>query len=139
MTIADYTIESLQKGLTKKLYFSVNSTEMSDFSKLSGDYNPLHTSCEFAQEKKFKAEVVYGALIIAKLSQFIGMHLPGKNSLWSNLNVMFNNPLYIDQEACLEGRISHISLATCAIEIKFRITMENTTIAKGSASVLIIQ
>jgi len=132
-----YSIESLNEGYVEKLSFSINQDHMEMFAQLSGDINPIHTSSKFAQNKGFQDTVVYGALMVAKLSQMIGMHLPGRDALWNGLKINFINPLMVDQEAELITEVAHISVATSSIELKFEINANGKIIAKGSASVMI--
>ena len=64
-------------GATDSFEFVVSEAEQSSFAVLSGDFNPLHLDSDFAQARGLAGSVVYGGLIVAKVSQVIGMRLPG--------------------------------------------------------------
>ena len=71
----------LTVGQSVVVELSIDDAQLRQFAELSGDFNPLHTDDAFARSKGFRGRVVYGALIIAKISELIGMRLPGKNSV----------------------------------------------------------
>ena len=69
----------------------------------------------------------------------MGMHLSGRDALSRNLNIHYVSPLLVGQQAELEARVAHISEATSSIELKFKITSQGKTLAKGSAGVQILK
>jgi len=117
--------------------FAVSEADMAQFAALSGDFNPLHIDDAFARAKKFEGKVVYGALIIAKVSRLIGMDLPGEDSVWTNISFQFNRPLYVGQTATLEGTVANLSEATGGVELKLTLKVEGRMLGKGSAEVLL--
>ena len=118
--------------------FTVSDADMAAFAALSGDFNPLHIDDAFARTKRFEGKVVYGALIIAKVSRLIGMDLPGRDSVWTNVSFQFNRPLYVGQAATLEGVVAALSEATGCVELKLTLKVEGRTLAKGVAEVLLV-
>jgi 3-hydroxybutyryl-CoA dehydratase len=117
--------------------FAVSDQDMVQFAALSGDFNPLHIDDAFARQKKFEGKVVYGALIIAKVSRLIGMELPGQDSVWTNINFQFNRPLYVGQAATLEGVVANLSEATGGVELKLTLKVAGRVLGKGTAEVLL--
>jgi len=117
--------------------FSVSDEDMARFAALSGDFNPLHIDDAFARSKQFEGRVVYGALIVAKVSRLIGMELPGRDSVWASISFQWNRPLYVGQTATLEGVITALSEATRLMELKLTLKVGGRTHAKGNAEVLL--
>ena len=128
----------LAVGMTASFDFSVSPEDMARFAELSGDFNPLHIDDDFARGKKFEGKVVYGALIIAKVSRLIGMELPGRDSVWTKLTFQFNRPLYVGQVATLEGVVATLSEATGFVELKLTLRVAGRVLAKGIAEVLLV-
>jgi acyl dehydratase len=126
----------LQKEITQT--FVISDEDMVAFGKLSGDYNPLHTDDGFAHQAGFSGCVVYGALLVAKLSNLIGMELPGRNALWTGVTMKFRKPLFIGQQAQLKATIQNLSKATRSMTLGIEIHCESTLIAQGSAEVLLV-
>ena len=97
--------DDLTEGASASVSFSVSHEQLRQFAELSGDLNPLHLDDAFARSKGYEGAVVYGALLIAKVSQLIGMRLPGKDSVWASISFDFKRPLYVGQTAEVEGRV----------------------------------
>jgi len=133
------TLAELTEGLQAVVDFSVTPQQMLQFAEISGDFNPLHTDDAFARAKGFDGAVVYGALMIAKVSQVIGMRLPGRNSVWASVSLDFRKPLYVGQAAQVEGLVTAVSASTGMIELKLTVRAEGKVLAKGTAEVVLGQ
>ena len=128
----------LSVGRSAAFTFAVNADEMGAFAAVSGDYNPLHCDDEFARSKGFKGAVVYGGILLAKVSRLIGMELPGRNSVWTTLDMQFSHPLLVGQMATLEGTVTSLSEATSMVELKLTIRSEDRLLARGRAEVVLV-
>lgn len=131
-------LKDLHEGQIAAFQFSVSQSDMHQFADLSGDFNPLHLDEAFARSKGFSGAVVFGGLIIAKISRLIGMHLPGRDSIWSSVDLQFRNPLYVAQTADLTASIASISESTGMVEIKITVRAEGELLAKGKVEVLVV-
>jgi acyl dehydratase len=126
-------------GSRVSVELSFDARDMDRFAALSGDHNPLHTDDDFARSKGFEGRVVYGALIVAKVSELIGMRLPGRNSVWGSLQIEFLKPLYVAQAAQLEAEVASQSAATGLVELKLTLRRGEKRLAKGRAEVLVVE
>ena len=133
------TLAELAEGLQTTVDFSVTPQQMLQFAEISGDFNPLHTDDAFARAKGFDGVVVYGALMIAKVSQLIGMRLPGRNSVWASVSLDFRKPLYVGQAAQVEGIVTAVSASTGMVELKLAVRADGKVLAKGTAEVVLGQ
>lgn len=113
--------------------FVVSQADMVTFSKLSGDSSPVHMDHDFARQSGFDGPVVFGALIVAKISKLLGMHLPGPGGVWTGLTIEFRKPLYVDEKASIYGEVDHASAATGMLSLRLKVTAGNRLIAKASA------
>ena len=127
----------LVQGLQDVVEFSVTAQQMQQFAELSGDFNPLHTDNAFARSKGFDGAVVYGALMVAKVSQLIGMRLPGRDSVWASVSLDFRKPLYVDQPAQVEGVVTDVSESTGMVALKLTVRAAGKVLAKGTAEVVL--
>ena len=85
-----HSLDSLHEGLVERFVFKATDEMMQSFEKISGDINPLHTDVNFATSRGFDGVVVYGGILVAQISRMVGMHLPGRDALWSSLNIYFS-------------------------------------------------
>lgn len=129
----------LAEGIAARVDFVVSAEELRQFAVLSGDCNPLHVDADFARRKGFDGVVVHGALLVAKISQLIGMQLPGRDSVWTGLALQFRQPLYVGREARVEAVVARLSPATGMVLLKLTLRAGETLLAKGEAEVLLVR
>jgi acyl dehydratase len=133
----DLKLADLTAGTKASVSFTVTEQQMRQFAELSGDFNPLHTNAAFAERKGHASPVVYGALLVAKVSQLIGMELPGRDSTWASLSLDFKRPLYVGQAAEVEGTVTNVHPATCLVELGLVVRAQGKVLAKGKAEVVL--
>ena len=130
-------LSDLQPGSEKVIEFVVSEEDLEVFAQLSGDRNPLHTDPDFAKTKGFRDKVVYGALLIAKLSQLIGMYLPGRDAILTGLNAAFRAPVHPGDVVQLRARVAHVSQATGAVNLSVHASIGHRTVMSGTAETVI--
>jgi acyl dehydratase len=128
----------LTPGQSVVVELCIDDAQLRQFAELSGDFNPLHTDDAFARGKGFRGRVVYGALLIAKISELIGMRLPGKNSVWASLSLEFLEPLYVDEPVQLEAVVLRTSTGTGLVELKLTLRRNGKKLTKGRAEVIVV-
>lgn len=134
------TLDELTEGMTASVPFLILQEEMDRFAELSGDFNPLHVNDEFARGKGFKGTVVYGALIVAKVSQLVGMRLPGRDAVWASVSLDFIRPLYVNESAQVEGVVTEVWESTGMIKLKLIVrSAAGKVLSKGTAEVLLVR
>jgi len=132
------SLHELTEGRAVVVELSVDDAQMQKFAELSGDFNPLHTDEAFARSKGFQGRVVYGALLVAKVSELIGMRLPGKHSVWASLSLEFLLPLYVGESAQLEAVVSRASVGTGLVELKLTLRRDGKRLCRGRAEVVVV-
>ncbi len=118
----------------------ISESMMEEFAKMSGDYNPHHMDESYARRTRFKKRICHGMLLASLFSRLIGMHLPGKHSLYFSQSLNFLYPAFIDDKVTVEGEIVKISRSTGIITLKTRITKENNIeLVTGEAKVVVLE
>ena len=79
------------KNYTKKI--KITKKIINKFRSLTNDNNPVHTQQKMAEKYGYKP-IVYGFLSASFLSSIIGNRLPGPGSVWLDVNIKFNNPVF---------------------------------------------
>jgi 3-hydroxybutyryl-CoA dehydratase len=133
----EHALSRLSEGMKRSVTFTVTHEQMRAFAELSGDQNPLHVDDAFARERGYEGCVVYGALLVAKMSQLIGMRLPGRDSVWASLHFDFKRPLYVGREAEVEGTLVNVHQATGMVELGLVVRSDGRVLGKGRAEVVI--
>ena len=135
MTITELAEQSAKIQHTYK----VTSDIYSSFQKCSNDYNPLHVDQLYAVSKGFSDCVMYGNILNAFISHFVGMLLPSKEVMIQSQDISFHKPVYLNDEIMLEATVDTISEAVNIIvyKLKFRRIGEGKPelVAKGHVQI----
>jgi acyl dehydratase len=87
------------------------------FAEISGDMNPLHMDEQYAQGTSFGQRVAHGMLVGSFFSRLVGMHLPGKYSLYLSQSMHFHAPVLIGAEIAVSGEVIHKSDAVRTVTV----------------------
>jgi acyl dehydratase len=60
--------------------FVVDEAAMDRFRQMSGDNSRIHCDDTFARSMGYDGVIVYGGIMLAHLSQLLGMNIPGMNA-----------------------------------------------------------
>ena len=134
----EYTFENLFVGQKANFFKKIDSALVNDFAKISGDFNPLHMSEEYASTTNFGKRVCHGMLLASYFSQLVGMYLPGKNSLYFSQTLNFRNPCFVDDNITIGGEIIEKKSNMKLITIKTTIhNQTGTCLIDGIAKVIV--
>lgn len=138
MNTLEYSFEEIEVGLNHSFELIINEELVSDFAKISGDFNPLHMDEQYAKDAKFEKRVCHGMLLASFFSRLIGMYLPGKNALYFSQNLNFVKPCFIGDKIIVNGEVIDKSESTKMIKIKTTILNQNNeTLVEGIAQALV--
>lgn len=129
-------IESIRTGDSVEIDFVISEADMESFLDLSGDASLIHTDRDYCRSNGFAGRVVYGGLLLAKLSGLLGTHIPGATGLSAEWKVRFKRPLYIGVPARITAVVTDVSPATRLVQLKFSVHDCDQTLAVGSVQSL---
>ena len=137
--LEEYEFEDIEIHQKKQFKVIITEEMIDKFANISGDFNPLHMDEIYASKTPFKHRVCHGLLLTSFFSRLIGMHLPGKKSLYVSQSLKFISPAFISDEILVEGEIVEKSSSTRLVTIKTTITNMYTKkyIIEGQAKVLV--
>ena len=127
---------SCQYTITPEIYYS--------FQRVSNDFNPLHTDKYFAESVGFPDRVMYGNILNAFVSHFVGMLLPTRSVIIQTQEIDFHKPVFMNDLITLDSSIDTISEAANAIIYKLKFYRENMgggkkqLVAKGHVQIGIL-
>ncbi len=109
------------------------------FQRCSNDYNPLHTDCMFAKSKGYESPVMYGNILNAFISHFVGMLLPTREVMIQSQNISFHKPVFLNDQMLFEAKVDTVSEAVNIINFKFKFKRvtdgKSDLIAKGNVQI----
>ena len=132
--VNEFTYEEIEVGQEASFSRFVNQEMMTAFRMISGDCNPLHCDESYAASLGHPGCVVYGMLSASFYSTLAGVYLPGKHCLLLNVDLKFNNPVYVGDELTITGKVSKKTDAFMVVTIKAKIV--NQRGEKVSAAII---
>ena len=123
--ISKLTMDDIFVG--KQYVFKITITEdlIQGFSKLTGDYHPLHIDAEYAQKNGFDNIIAQGFLVTGFLSYVVGMNLPGENALILSQESKFINPIYLNDVITFFCEVATIDTRFSIFDLKYFVTTAN--------------
>ena len=119
--------------------YHVTPVVYDSFQRCSEDMNPLHTDESFAREKGFPGCVMYGNILNAFISHFVGMCLPTPHVMIQSQDISFHKPVFLNDEITLEAGIDTVSEAVNIINYKLKFYKTTDTgrqlVAKGHVQI----
>lgn len=137
----EYKFNDIQIGEEVSFDYNIDQEKMKKFFEITGDNNPLHTNLEFAKEKGYNENVVYGQLTAAALSTLAGVYMPGKYSLIHSIETSFLRPVLLS--TCplkIIGKVEDKDERFKFIILKFNIfNNKNEKVCKGKMKIGVIE
>ena len=123
-----------RSGRPPKLSRAVSAADISRFTKLSGDRNPLHYDAVAAKASRFGEIVVQGGLTSAILNAVVAESPPGPGTVFMNVNWDFTAP--VRPGDVITGRVEVLEARTDKPVTKLRTTVvrdDGTVALTGTA------
>ena len=132
-----YFIEDLKVGQKAKLIKKITDNDILQFSKLTGDNNPVHINNEFAEKTIFKKRIAHGFLSASFISTVIATQLPGPGSIYLKQSLKFLAPVYIDEEILVNISITEINKERGRVKLLTECFKSEKKILTGEAEILV--
>lgn len=100
--------ERLYIGMSEEESVQVTDQLVYDLADISGNYNPICVSEDFASKTKFGRRLASSLVFEALISKLVGMKLPGAGAVFINLNIDFIKPVHIGTEITAKGTITEL-------------------------------
>ena len=131
--------ELAEKTASLSHVYQVTPKVYESFQHCSQDMNPLHTDEAFAKAKGFRGCVMYGNILNAFISHFVGMCLPTPHVMIQSQDINFHKPVFLNDEITLEAGIDTVSEAVNIINYKLKFYKTTDTgrqlVAKGHVQI----
>lgn len=133
-------INQLAKESEKTSYlYKVTPDIYYSFQRCSNDYNPLHTDDTFARSKGFNSCVMYGNILNAFISHFVGMLLPTREVMIQAQEINFMRPVFLNDILEFEATVYEVSESAGMIDYKLRfrrnVEGKNELVARGHVKI----
>ena len=108
-----YKYEDLDIGMSHETVHVITEDDIQRFAEVSGDFNPLHMSDDFAAKTIFGKRIAHGALTASYISGILGNNLPGPGAIFIGLSMRFKRPVHIGDEVIVRAEVSEAETTAC--------------------------
>ena len=117
------SIDELKVGDSAQISKTITETDINDFARVTGDFNPVHLDQTYAEKTTFKGRIAHGLLSVGILSTVLGNILPGHGTIYLSQEVKFLAPVRIGD--IITARVEVVELILEKNRAKFKTTCTN--------------
>jgi 3-hydroxybutyryl-CoA dehydratase len=132
------SIRQLKVGQSAEISKTITDSDITAFAAVSGDYNPVHLSDEFAAGTRFGRRIAHGMLSASLISNVLANHLPGEGTVYLSQTLKFVAPVYPGDTVTARVTIEEIRDDKPIVTLKtVCLNQSGDLLIKGEAVVLI--
>ena len=117
------SIHELKIGDSAQFSKTITETDINDFARVTGDFNPVHLDQGYAEKTIFKGRIAHGLISVGLLSSILGNILPGYGTIYLSHDIKFLAPVRIGDT--ITAKVEVIELVPEKNRAKFRTTCIN--------------
>ena len=117
------SIDELKVGDSAKISKTITETDIENFARVTGDFNPIHLDQAYAEKTIFKGRIAHGLLSVGLLSSILGNILPGHGTIYLSQEVRFLAPVRIGDT--ITARVEVMEILPEKNRVKFKTTCMN--------------
>jgi 3-hydroxybutyryl-CoA dehydratase len=118
MTTKGKSIDELKVGDSAQFSKTITETDINDFARVTGDFNPVHLDQGYAEKTIFKGRIAHGLISVGLLSSILGNILPGYGTIYLSHDIKFLAPVKIGDT--ITARVEVIELVQEKNRAKFK-------------------
>ena len=131
-----FKYEDLQIGQAHETVHTITENDIQRFAEVSGDFNPLHMSDEFAATTIFGRRIAHGALTASYISGILGTDLPGPGARFVGLSMRFKRPVHIGDVVTVRAEVAEKEDRGNRVTLKIECLVEGKRVITGEAEVV---
>ncbi|HVV69169.1 MAG TPA: MaoC family dehydratase [Patescibacteria group bacterium] len=93
---SNYIFEEISIGDKSSLKKRISQEKINQFATLSGDFNPLHLSVEYAKRRGFYNTIAQGEWSNLLISAILGTQLPGPGTIYLKQQLIFKKIIFCE-------------------------------------------
>lgn len=137
MSIAVYNFDNLQIGDYAEIKKQISLQDILNFSKISGDYNAVHTDATCAKKAGFTDITAQGMWCGLLASAILGTKFPGSGTVYLEQQLKFCHPIYAGDTITTRATIISKQEYICKVTLEFKfLNQHNKLIATGTAKII---
>jgi 3-hydroxybutyryl-CoA dehydratase len=132
-----YYLEDISIGQEASYAKTITEEDITIFSEISGDTNPVHLDEAFAATTPFKKRIAHGMLSASLVSTVLGTKLPGPGCIYLSQSLKFRAPVYIGDTVEAICKVIDIDEKRARLTIECACVVDGKTVLTGEAIVMV--
>lgn len=133
----DFSFEEISENSEYSHSYAITEEVYGALVTVFGDRSPIHVDEDYALSNGFSGRVMHGAILQSFLSNFVGMHFPGKRSMMLSVNLNYHRPSYLGDKIKLTARVRQKVETGQVVVLEVKFFNEQTQIPVASGRVQI--
>jgi 3-hydroxybutyryl-CoA dehydratase len=104
------SIHELKVGDSAQISKTITETDINDFARVTGDFNPVHLDQAYAEKTMFKGRIAHGLFSVGLLSTVLGNILPGHGTIYLSQEAKFLAPVRIGDTIMAKVEVIELNL-----------------------------
>jgi len=129
--------EDLAVGMEASFAKTITAADVDAFAALSGDYNPVHVSAEFAAGTMFKKRIAHGFLTGSLISTVLGTKLPGPGAIYLSQTMKFRAPVYLGDTVTATVKIESVDAEKARATFATTCSVDGKPVLIGEAVIMV--
>ena len=130
-------LECIEIGMTESYSKTITDADIKVFAGLSGDYNPVHMSDEYAKSSRFGRRIAHGFISVSFFSALFGTKLPGHGCVYASQNVKFKRPVYLGDLVTATIKVVGVDMLKRLVFFETTCKVKNKEVISGTAELYI--
>lgn len=135
--IKSAVIDDVKEGMKVQYTQSITDSDVSRFSEISGDKNPVHLDDDYAKASPFKKRIAHGLLSASFFSGMFGMKLPGPGCVYVSQSLRFIRPVYIGDTVTATATVTRVDYFKRRVFFETICTVDEKIVIAGEAEIYI--
>jgi len=115
----------LRVNQSARLAKTVTDSDLRAYAEITGDYNPLHFSDEFAARTRFGRRVAQGGIAAGLLNALVAMELPGPGTVFMSQSLTYRRPVYVGETLTAVVKVLALKDDKPVCHLAFAVTNQN--------------
>jgi 3-hydroxybutyryl-CoA dehydratase len=121
------TLNEINIGDKSVFSKTITEADIFAFTGISGDFNPLHVSEQFARTSQFKGRIAHGMLVAGLIDNTLA-DLAGLGAIHISQSVRFKAPVKIGDTVMVESVIIAVNLEKHRFHVQSTLTNQDETV-----------
>lgn len=135
MEVKAMSLADIKPGMWVYYHTRFDRAEVTSFAELVGDISPLHVNVEYGVRTPYGGNLVHGMLVASHFSTIIGVLLPGRAALLTDMSVSFVRPIPVGTDIVISGKVERVAHAVSTIEVSLRAYDGHSLCVRATAGV----